>query len=180
MKPFPPLKTKHFLLGVFFLCCIDAVKAQNNVSLPPVVKAGLEMDRSVLIDKIAAYDSTMIFKQEGDVNGEPNFIGQDKNGNELQLIGTQDMLRIAKWTFAFSPGKELLNKNLDKMAYFVFTLGEHAGDDWFKGFVKELMSTPFEPLTANQGFNFNRKAKVEYNVKIKLFTVTFVELGASF
>lgn len=170
---------KKILIYLLLLFSFLTTRAQQS-GPPPTIKAGLEVDRSVLIKKVTDHDSTMVFKQQSDLDGLPDFIGIDKYKTSLQLIGKEDELTVAKWTFAFSTDKSTILKEIDNIGYFVFVMGEQQGVDWIREMLTKITNDHYKPISEIHSFNFDRQAQFKYDPQSRLLSLIFIQWGENF
>lgn len=134
---------KHLILLSLFMCLAICGFAQNNP--PPVAQEGkpptiedLKVagpyqglgNRLTLIKYISSSDSDFVFKRRDDVDGNPNYYASDRYSTSVELVGNDDEIMMAKWTFNFVPDKNVDFKEIERMSYFAKIIGGKDGFDW--------------------------------------------------
>lgn len=166
----------HKLFFCFFVLTAftSVVKAQRTDD-PPTVKEGMQISRSYLIKQIQSSDSSMVFKQNIDVNSQPHFIGVDKDGTSVQLFGKEDELRRAVFTFKFTLNHDVNLLQYKRMAYFTFLLAGKQAISWLEECSAEFAKNPKKSFYKTKSFDFNRNGFYRYELADKGIVVTFTD-----
>ena len=151
------------------------LNAKGQQGDPPPAMPGLEINRSDLIRRISESDSTMVFKREADINGKPNYIGIAADNTSLQLVGEENYLVLAKWTYPFTMNKEAGVKAFLKMEFFALVMGDKAGYEWLLNCAAAFIKNPAKEFTDTKAFNFNRTGTFTYKPGAKALVLSFTE-----
>lgn len=151
-----------------------STKAQEKGDPPPAMP-GLEIKRSYLIKQMQSSDSSMVFKQDADINGEQNYTGIDKDGSAMQFIGQEDYLKKAAFTFKFTTNPDVNLLQYKRMTYFAFLMGGNNCLKWVEQCSGDFLNDKTKALTNSKTFDFNRKGTYSYNPADKAIVLTFTE-----
>lgn len=152
---------------------LDANKAPAIEELRVKPMKGLG-DRVGLIRYINSADSDFVFKRRDDVDGKPDYYANDRYSTWVELVGSDDEIIMAKWTFNFVPHNEAANaKELDRINYFAMIMAEPNGSEWFANFYKQFIRNLNEPYTVTKEFpRMNRVGVLDYNPEKRCISLT--------
>jgi len=113
-----------YLLFLFVICLgFSGAYAQDppgGQGDPPTSKfGGLQISRTDLIKQIVSSDSSFVFKETGKVDGMPIFSATSINGAHVEIIGTENNMRQAKWTMLFSKDGPANRAAFIRIGYFL-------------------------------------------------------------
>nr|WP_294950276.1 hypothetical protein [uncultured Mucilaginibacter sp.] len=166
---------KVILLILLVLISFASARAQRTDEPPTVkelVSSSFQISRTALITRIISSDSLMIFKAEGAINGVPNYIGIDNYKSYVQLIGDDNNLNFAKFTYVFTTNHDINKLQYLRMSYFVFSIAGKQGIDWFYGPSGKFSKNPVEPISEHKELGF-LNADFKYDPKDKAMSITF-------
>jgi hypothetical protein len=167
-----PSVSKIIITSLFLLAVVFGAKAQRTDD-PPAVKEGLQIKRWYLIKQMQSADSTMVFKQEADINGEKNYIGVDANGTSLQFLGDEERLKKIIFTFKFTTNKEINNLQYRRMAYFTSLMSGKAGLAWLDECSSFFVKAPKSAFYNTKAFEYGVKGFYKYEPADKAMLLTF-------
>jgi hypothetical protein len=163
------------LVTAFLISAASITKAQEKGE-PPAVKelltGAFQITRNDLIAKIVSSDSLMVFKSGEDTNGYHNYVGIDNYNSNVQLVGDNNNLRSAKFTFFFTTDHDINKLQYMRMSYFVFTVAGKTGLYWFYGPSEEFSKKTTEPITEHKELEL-LNADFKYEPKDKAISVNF-------
>jgi len=176
---------KNLILSMVLIAACIGCFAQNSPQpsredKPPTIEElrvgpmkGLG-DRAGLIRYISSADSDFVFKRRDDVDGKPDFYASDRYTTSVELIGNDDEVIMARWTFNFVSHNEAANiKELDRMRYFAMIMAEPDGAEWFVNFYKQFISNLTMPYSVTKELaRMNRVGELVYNPGKRCITLT--------
>ena len=163
------------LLGLFFPLFFISANAQNQGPPPTVAHLieGIGVVKSKLMTWVTKYDSSMVFKQEQDVNGFANFIGKDNYKGSLQLIGEEYKIVMVKWTYIFDDDKNYMT-GLTNMGHFAALIGGLPCVDWLVEKIKEVRKNRQKAFIEDKVFFYDfANGEVRYDPTTLIMTLTF-------
>lgn len=159
-----------FLIFLFILIGLSA-NAQKNPPAP-----GLQITRTEVIKIAREIDSSMVFRQERDIDDLPTFSAQSKNKTSVQLLGDEDELKFIKWAFSFTADAGINQACILNMSNFMFSLGDEKGGDWLNEQMTGIAKQTNKGFISKKiGLNNNRKAQLIYNPAGKIMSLIFTE-----
>jgi hypothetical protein len=129
--------------------------------------------REGLITEMTRIDSDFVFKQGADVDGLPEYLATDRYNSSVELIGTDNDVRIIKWTAAFNLNRDVNIKEVIRMANFVQTMENQEAVQWFSDqFKNNIKDHPLDDYTETREFVKGRKIRFDYNPKLRRTSMT--------
>ena len=166
---------KQLFLSVIFIILNSYAEAQQKGD-PPTLKefvvGAFQITRTDLIARIVSSDSLMVFKACGELNGLPNYIGEDKHNARIQLVGVEKDLQTARFTFTFTTDPNINKLQFQRMSYFVFTVVGKSGLVWFYEKSEKFVKNLIESFNERKDFE-SVKAELKYDVTEKAMSITF-------
>lgn len=160
------------LVFLFLTAFVFGAKAQKKDD-PPAVKKGLQIKRWYLIKQMRSADSTMVFKQEADIEGEKNYIGVDADGTSLQFLGDEDRLKKIIFTFKFTANKEVNKLQYRRMGYFTSLMSGKTGLTWLDECSSFFVKDPKSAYDNVKTFEYGVKGFYKYEPANKAILLTF-------
>jgi len=164
------------LTFAFFLGMQGSAYAQT----PPMVKElevadpSLSM-RSGLIPLLTNIDSDFVFKQGPDVDGLPMYSATDRYNTSVEIIGTDNDIKIAKWTATFTSNRDVNIKEVFRMASFVQLMVNQEAVQWFSDqFKNNIKDHPLDDYTETKEFIKGRKIRFDYNPRLRKTSMTVI------
>jgi len=177
------LRNKRFYMAMPYLraslCLLlfilphTVVFAQGAKSDTSVVMTGLGINRNKLIQAIDYFAFGLHFKQDKDVKHQPNFTAATEDGEQVQLIGTENGLVLAKWTYTILKSNSTNTRCFNRMNAFMLYMAGQDGVNWFKERLKEISDIPTNLQLENKTFNGGRYADFTYNPGSKILLLVF-------
>lgn len=169
------MKRTFYIAGIFlaFFLFSFCAKAQDDQASPPAMLPGLQVNRTKLIGALKFYNAGLNFRHEKDVKDKQNFTAYSADGEQMQLLGSEDNLVLASWNYTIKRDK-ITNLNcLNHVTYFMQYMGGTTGTDWLKQQLKYIVDNPNGIYTQSIQLNNNRQAEFSYNSGSRVITLKF-------
>lgn len=161
-----------FCVSFFNFSCSSQEK--HDGSVPIEIAEELGISRTGLVQWAKKVNPELEFSEAGRINGLPNYEGTDKHKTIVQLIGEENVIKQAKWTYTFTTDPELNKKLVMNITYFAYIFEPKKIPDWIKKEM-ELVSKDLtrEFVGEKQRIGFNKMAQLIYSPEQKVMSVIF-------
>jgi len=183
LRVLAPLFAMFLLLGI-----IAQANAQNPTTVntdtnkiykevPPAEAQLAFIDqlhsRSDLVNGLKEIDPGFVFKQDKEVNGMPVYSATNNYNASVEIIGNDNDLKTAKWTFGISPDKAANSEGFYRMARFTQLMEGEQGVLWLTQKAKEnVKGHPSDDFTETKEFIKGRVVTFDYRPKLSLASIT--------
>jgi hypothetical protein len=164
--------TLFSIISFLSVSCIAQEKHDGSVPIEIVEELGLS--RTELIQWAKKINPELKFSEVGYVDGLPVYEARDRHKTIVQLVGEEKLLKLAKWTYTFTPDTELNKKLVMNITYFAYIFEPKKMPEWIKREM-ELVSKDLtkEFVGEKQRIGFNKIAQLVYSPKQKIMSIIF-------
>jgi len=162
------------LLGLLFVSSVGNAQEKHDGTIPVEIISLNNFTRKELINWAKKINPVLDFVKEKDVNGQPSYVAIDSNKTIVRLVGEENNIQWAKWTYTFTPNVELNKKLVANVVYFAYIFDKAQMPTWIqkemKGISKDLFK---EYIGKKTSLGVNKTVQLLYSVKQKEMTFSF-------
>lgn len=168
------LALSSLIFSISFLCFPCFSQEKHDGREPIEIMEGLGLKRTEIINWAKQVNPELRFSESTPVNGLPNYEAIDENKTIVQIVGAENGVRMAKWTYTFTPDAELNKKLVMNVTYFAYIFEPKKMPEWIKKEM-ELISKDLtkEYVGEKQRIGFLKMAQMVYSPKQKVMSVIF-------
>lgn len=173
MKPHLKLALALYLI-ISFLSFSSKGQEKHDGRIPIEIAEELGLSRTALIQWSKKINPELEFSDAGRVDGQPAYEARDQYKTIVQLVGEENLLKSAKWTYTFTSDPELNKKLVMNITYFAYIFEPKKMPEWIKKEM-ELVSKDLtkEYVGEKQRIGFQKMAQLVYSPKQKVMSVIF-------
>jgi hypothetical protein len=152
---------------------VNTLKLSDNANTTPQISnyKPLGIKRSELIRKIKAFDNSLEMKKGVDIDGLENYVGEDNYNNNLQIIGTNESIKSANWTFFPNRSKKRTAVSAMRMFTVAATLSGKDGTIWVSNRIHDILDD-IETDFSDSTMVSDKKLVIQYIAMMHCTTLT--------